>query len=114
MYGLWSYKTEQVQATGHKFGTWTLVTSPTCTTEGVEQRVCTNDSKHIETRAVEKTDHVDTNGDGACDNCGTAVDNGGTAQDSNCVCGKNHTGPFAWLVKFFHKLSYFFKNLFKR
>ena len=23
------------------------------------------------------------------------------------------TGPFAWLIKFFHSIQYFFKNLFK-
>ena len=28
-------------------------------------------------------------------------------------CGKVHTVPFAWLIKFFHSIQYFFKNLFK-
>lgn len=31
---------------------------------------------------------------------------------SNCVCGEYHTGAFAWLIKLFHRIAYFFKNLF--
>ena len=31
---------------------------------------------------------------------------------SNCVCGKYHTGPFAGILIFFHRIVYFFKNLF--
>ena len=40
--------------------------------------------------------------------CGADL-NGG----NRCKCGKVHTGPFAWLIKFFHSIQYFFKNLFK-
>ena len=36
----------------------------------------------------------------------------GETQESNCVCGKYHTGPMAGFIKFFHKIIYFFKNLF--
>ena len=30
----------------------------------------------------------------------------------DCVCGASHTGPFAGLIRFFHRILYFFKNLF--
>ncbi|MBQ9880887.1 MAG: leucine-rich repeat protein [Clostridia bacterium] len=32
---------------------------------------------------------------------------------SNCACGQYHTGFFAPIIKFFHSIIYFFKNLFK-
>lgn len=43
-----------------------------------------------------------------CKHCGADL-NGG----NRCKCGKVHTGSFAWLIKFFHSIQYFFKNLFK-
>ena len=30
-----------------------------------------------------------------------------------CACGQTHTGPLAGLVRFFHKIVWFFKNLFR-
>jgi hypothetical protein len=36
----------------HQWGSWTVTTSATCTTAGVETRVCLTDSSHIETRAL--------------------------------------------------------------
>ena len=32
---------------------------------------------------------------------------------SNCACGKYHSGAFSGLIRFFHSIIYFFKNLFK-
>ena len=105
-------KTESIKATGHNYGAWTIVKAPSCTAEGVEQRVCDNDNKHVETRSIEKIAHVDNDGDGYCDNCHTDLGSGGETHESNCVCGKYHTGPFAGIIKFFHRIVYFFKNLF--
>ena len=102
-------KVESIKAIGHNYGSWTIVNAPTCTAEGSEERVCANDSTHKETRSVQKTSHTDADGNNLCDVCGTEIK---TAEASNCVCGKYHTGPFAWLVKFFHKIVYFFKSLF--
>ena len=90
---------------GHNYGAWTTVRNATCTQEGLEQRVCANDSSHKETRPIAKTAHVD-NGNGYCKNCGTDLKAG-----DRCKCGEIHTGPFAWLIKFFHTIVYFFKNL---
>ena len=68
-------------------------------------RICANDSSHKETRPIAKTAHVD-NGNGYCKNCGADLKGG-----DRCKCGEIHTGPFAWLIKFFHTIVYFFKNL---
>ncbi len=35
------------------------------------------------------------------------------SHDPNCACGQYHSGPFAVLIKFFHQIIYFFKNLFR-
>lgn len=98
---------------GHNWGAWTLINAPTCTEAGLEQRVCSNDSNHIEVREIGKLQHLDENGDGFCDECGANV-GGDETHESNCVCGKYHTGPLAGLIKFFHKIIYFFKNLFNK
>ena len=102
-------RTDSIIATGHNYGSWAIVKTPTCTEEGSEQRVCKNDGGHIETRILQKTAHADADGDNLCDVCGTEVK---TIKESNCVCGEYHTGPFAWLIRFLHKIVFFFKNLF--
>ena len=96
-----------IAAKGHAYGAWMTVRKATCNQEGQEQRVCANDGSHKETRPIAKTAHED-NGNGYCKHCGADL-NGG----NRCKCGKVHTGPFAWLIKFFHSIQYFFKNLFK-
>ena len=105
-------RTQETNAAGvtipkknHAWGAWTTVRNATCTQEGLEQRVCANDSSHKETRPIAKTAHVD-NGNGYCKNCGADLKGG-----DRCKCGEIHTGPFAWLIKFFHTIVYFFKNL---
>ena len=34
--------------------------------------------------------------------------------EPNCACGQYHTGIFAGVIKFFHSILYFFKNLFRK
>ncbi len=98
-----------IAAKGHAYGAWMTVRKATCNQEGQEQRVCANDGSHKETRPIAKTAHEDNgNGYGYCKHCGADL-NGG----NRFKCGKVHTGPFAWLIKFFHSMQYFFKNLFK-
>ena len=41
-------------ATGHNWGEWTVVEYATYTKTGTEQRVCLNDSSHVETRTIAK------------------------------------------------------------
>ena len=58
------------------------------------------------TITTEKLPHADENNDGKCDACGTQMQGG----DHCKYCGKVHTGPFAWLVKFFHNIFASFKR----
>ncbi|MCL2061896.1 MAG: hypothetical protein FWH03_04645 [Firmicutes bacterium] len=41
----------------HTWGTWEQVTAPTCTEDGWEQRVCSGDSTHTETRDIPALGH---------------------------------------------------------
>ena len=51
-------KQETVSALTHDWGEWIVTTAPTCTTLGVETRVCKNDASHTETQSIEKAAHV--------------------------------------------------------
>ncbi len=44
--------TEEIAATGHSWGSWTVVKAATNDTDGLEKRVCKNDSSHVETRVI--------------------------------------------------------------
>lgn len=106
-------ETRTIDATGHRWGAWEVVAAPSCTQTGLEERVCANDASHVETREIAKTGHTDADGDGLCDDCGARVGGGSSEQQSNCACGQYHTGFFAPIIKFFHSIIYFFKNIFK-
>lgn len=88
----------------------------TCTDPGrTDETVCSVCHTVLKaSQTIPSTDHRDQNGDGICDVCGKALHSGGNPQESNCVCGKVHTGPFAGIIKFFHRISYFFKNMFRK
>jgi hypothetical protein len=78
---------------------------PTCTQEGVQTRTCTRDGSHKETLPVAKKVHAD-NGSGYCRDCGADL----KAAQRCKFCGEIHTGPFAWLIKFFHSILAIFKR----
>lgn len=44
-----------VKAIGHKWGEWKVTKKPTATTDGEKQRVCKNDSSHVEKQKVPAT-----------------------------------------------------------
>ena len=94
-------------ALGHRFGVWITDRAPTCTAEGAQHRTCSACS-YTETGTIAKTSHVDANGDYACDECGADM----TPGDLCPYCHGTHTGAFGWLIGFFHRILYFFKNLF--
>lgn len=48
---------EVIPATGHDWGTWTEKTPAGCETPGEEERVCANDSTHVDTRPIDPTGH---------------------------------------------------------
>lgn len=116
-----SETTEPIQPTGaHTPGepTETVVKTPTCTEEGVKKTTvaCTACGAILsETESVmEKTQHIDADHNGVCDVCSQTVDTDPASHSGNCVCGKTHTGPFAWLVIFFHRITFVLKNLFSK
>lgn len=81
-----------------------------CTTKGYTgDAVCkgcgTVINKGNETAAL---GHTAPNSKGNCDRCGTHlkdVDSGSSTPAGACkYCGQVHTGPFGWLIKFFHSI----------
>ena len=52
-----SRETKTIPAIGHDWGEWEVTTKPSCTSEGVETRVCKNDSSHVETKAIPAIGH---------------------------------------------------------
>ena len=94
----------------HSYGAWQVQTPATCTAQGVKVRECSV-CHTTQTDVIGAKGHTDANGDGFCDEC--SADLRPAEPQSNCVCGQYHTGPFAGLIKFFHSITYFFKNLFK-
>ncbi len=70
----------RTEALGHDWGEWTVVTAPTCTEAGLEQRICRADESHVETREIPATGH--TWKDATC------------TEPSVCtVCGEESEGP---------------------
>ena len=54
----------------HTFGNWTTASSPTCSKEGTERRICTT-CKEEELRPVAKMDHSYKDGSNMCSSCWT-------------------------------------------
>ena len=46
------YEEETIPALGHDYGDWTVVTKATYTKPGLEQRICSRDSRHVATRVI--------------------------------------------------------------
>ncbi len=90
---------------GHAWGGWTVTKQPTCTQEGQQTRTCTRDGSHKETLPIAKKAHTD-NGKGYCKDCGADL----KASQRCKYCGEIHTGPFGWLIKFFHSILAIFKR----
>ena len=98
-----------IAATGnHSWNGGTVTKAATCTETGVKTFTCTVCGA-ARTENIGKTAHADGNGDGYCDVCHTDMDAAGRCK----YCGEKHTGFFGGIVKFFHSILYFFKNMFK-
>ena len=54
--------------------------------------------------------HRDDNSDGFCDDCAALLAEQHET-GTKCVCGKYHTGTLAPLIRFFHSIIYFFRNM---
>ena len=83
---------EVIDAVGHAWGEWTVVKAPTTNEEGMEQRVCTNDTSHVETRTLAKLPQSD---------------NGGNDNNSDDDDG----GFFGWIQRAMKGLVAWFKKL---
>ena len=94
----------------HTWGEGIIAIPATCLSDGIESYTCSVCGKTKET-ILAKTPHIDNNGDGRCDECGTVFEV--SQHDSNCVCGQYHTGPFAKFIIFFHRIIDLFRNQFK-
>ena len=70
--------------TGHSFGEWSIVSAPTCTENGVQERLCSCGEKETETLAA----NGHTDGEWVVDKNATATEDG--SKHLLCsVCGKN-------------------------
>lgn len=52
-----SREKKTVKALGHNWGAWTQTKAATCTRDGAEERVCSNDGNHKQTRVIEALGH---------------------------------------------------------
>ncbi len=91
-----------------------------CTTAGYTgDQVCTVCKQTItKGSAIAALGHANADSNGNCTRCGTHIKDVTPSQPSNpqpnpnaCkYCGKVHTGPFGWLIKFFHSILAIFKR----
>ncbi len=51
-----SFNVEE-EALGHDFGAWTVVVEPKCDAWGQEQRICSHDNSHVETKSLSMLGH---------------------------------------------------------
>ena len=136
-YGAWTKLNDQkhqrvcandpnhVETADHSWNGGTVTASPTCSAKGVKTFTCTVCGA-TKTQELAAVGHKDDNNDGWCDyNCGTPMINGQPGQptqpsepsgggDECPLCHEHHTGFFGKIVGFFHRIIYFFKNLFSR
>ena len=89
-----SAEEKTIKAPGHSWGEWVVVKEATQDEDGLQRRVCTRDGSHVEEKIIEKLPAP------------TQPDNGG--KNLCKYCGEEHTGPFGWLIRFFHSILAFF------
>ncbi|MBQ7687658.1 MAG: peptidoglycan-binding protein [Clostridia bacterium] len=105
----YGYAADETEALGHAYGI--RITPPTCTEGGITTYKCVRCGDTYMKDPIDPPGHTDADGDGVCDLCSQYIGLEIEPQ-SNCVCGKAHSGPFAGFLRFFHKIVYYFKNLF--
>ena len=52
------FKITRGEALGHAYGDWRVIKEATCTATGMEERVCANDSTHVEQREIPLAEHT--------------------------------------------------------
>ncbi len=90
-----------IPALGHDFpDDGIILKEPTCTDTGLRKQTC--DRCHeIVTSKIDKLGHLDLDEDLICDRCQKNLN-----EDACPYCNQIHSGPFAFLVNFFHKIFY--------
>ena len=101
----YGYTDNETAALGHAYGI--RITPATCTEGGITTYKCVRCGDSFTKNPTAPLGHTDETGDGRCDVCGAV-----TVAQPECACGKVHSGPFAGLLRFFHRIVYFFRNLF--
>ena len=91
-----------------------------CTTAGYTgDQVCTTCNQTItKGSAINALGHANADSNGNCTRCGQHIKDVTPSQPSNpqpnpnaCkYCGQVHSGPFGWLIKFFHSILAIFKR----
>ncbi|MBR0360536.1 MAG: leucine-rich repeat domain-containing protein, partial [Clostridia bacterium] len=71
----------------HRFGEWVVTKEPTCTENGIKERVCAT-SGCVESKVIEVLSHTDENDDGICEVCNTQFE---TKPVYHGTCGDNLT-----------------------
>ena len=86
--------------------------APTCTEPGqTDATVCKVCGAILtEPDVIPAAGHRDEDGDGTCDDCGLPTEEP-QGKDGACVCGNIHTGFFAPLIRFFHKILFFLRQM---
>ena len=74
-----------IEALGHDYGAWEVVSEASCTESGEEQRVCGRDPSHIEKRTIEATGHTEEVVPGKAATC---TETGLTEGKKCSVCGE--------------------------
>ena len=94
----------------HHWSDETYSLSANCVRDGGTVRICDSCTAYDYVERTPATGHTDANGDGYCDICDAELN----APDACPYCQQVHTGFFGGIVAFFHRIFYFFKNMFRR
>ena len=110
-------ETIPVNSTNHVNTQNVAATASTCTVHGYTgDQYCTTCKQTItKGSAVNALGHTSPDGNGNCTRCGQHIkdvtpSNPQPNPNACKYCGKVHTGPFGWLIKFFHSILAIFKR----
>ena len=85
----------------HVWGAWTIVKEATVDEEGLERRVCTNDSSHVEERPIDKLPPT-TDPTNPTNPTDPQPDQGG--KNLCKYCGEEHTGFLGFFIRIIHSI----------
>lgn len=107
---------QHVETAAHNWDADRQTKTPTCAARGEFTYTC-RDCGATKVTYQNTVQHKDDDRDGYCDyGCGTTFtkpEEPHEEEGGKCpYCGQRHTGFFGGIVGFFHRIAYFFKNLF--